>query len=323
MSGQALHHVVLAEASRDVVPAAVSLARRLPAGADLVFADRGDPAAPLDAPAHAARPRPYRLLVVGLDLPPATAAGTAERFRRDPAEETWWIDANDWAPPEEAAIRALCGDRWIHVPDTHHPFSAVEAAATRLGLPPDPMGEKLRALVERRLDAGEEARWGRAWRDALDAAEGGPLELQQVVRPLREGFVEEVGVLDRAEGEALRLQVDDWMAHSRVITVPAAGASVALVILPREGSAPRGLLTEAVLEKTGAELALFLYDRAEVAHVEGARHGAARPTDVRPAVERMLSLPWARRDRLRPGSATLRLEGAPPDAMERLVAALA
>jgi hypothetical protein len=316
-----LRNVVLAESSRGAVLAAISLVRRLPGGGDLFFAVRNALAEALSMPAHRSRATPYRLIVVGPDLPPG-AREVVNAFDNDRASEIWWLDANDWSGPEEEAVRRLAGPRWRNRPVTHHPFPAVEAAKEPLALGDDPFTGKLHALAEGTLPEADEKEWGAIWRDAIDALSGRPLELIDSVQPLVHGLPGGLGVLDRGGAEALRSEVDELVGQSRLFQFPAGGARAVLLVMPSPGKVPACTLAQKALEVSDADVALSLFDRGGIAILEGRRHGASPPTDVRALATRLLALPFVRRDRMSVGEAVVRLEDPPKDALERLVAAL-
>ena len=325
---QVVHNVVLGEASPGAVLAAISLARRIPGGAALMFATRDDLAAALRMPAHRERARPYRLHVVGPDLIPEHRDEILAAFRDDPKHSLHWYDANIWTPADTIELdQATSHGSWFNVARTHHPFPAIEAAARSLGMLDDPFSAKLVELAEERLSAKEEAEWGRPWRDTLESLTGSPLALIETVRPLLHGMPAEMGTLDRGEGDALRSEIDGLLHNSRLMQIPVGegdglSGKAVLLVLPEPRHQPATPIAIAAMAATGCNLALILYDRGDRAMLVGRRHGASPPLDVRPAFERLLRLPFAHRDRLLRGYAQVRLVDPPKDALERLVAGL-
>ncbi len=313
-------NVVLAESSRDAVLAAVSLARRLPGGAELAFATRERLDAALKTPRHRDRKEPYRMIVLGPDLARDRHEEIARTLRDDPAERIDWIDANEWEGPGDLTRG---GGVWVNRPVTHHPFAAIDAAAAALSLADDPFTADLIRIAE-----GDSGELSRVWRDALDVLADRPLELPASVKPLLHGILAEIAPADRLEGDAMGADIDDMVEKSRLTllagkeTGPEARKKTVLLVLPVAGRVPLGRLAEAALAKSGAEIALILFDRSDLAVISGKRHGASPPADVKPAMNALLALPFVKRDRLCPGTAVLRLEAAPSDAMHRLVAAL-
>lgn len=314
-------HVVVAESEPGCVLAAVSLARRLPRGADLVFVRRDDVGLLSRMPAHRNRPRDYRLLVVGLDR---LSVGDAQALRADPAVRIDWLDANEWTEDGASEVRELCrgGGAWFHAPRTHHPFPALEAAAGPLELAEDPFSATLLALAEERLPAEEEAAFGRVWRDALAALAARPLELISGVKPLVHGMPLEIGDYEATEAAGLRGEIDGLTGGSTILRVPVAGAAGVLLVSPAPGRIHEPSLAAAALARTGADVALSLFDSGNVALLFGRHRGGDPPVDVRPAVQRAMVLGWVRLDRLQAGSATLRFQDPPRDAARALVAAL-
>lgn len=301
--------------------AAVSLARRIPGGAELAFSRREHLDGALATPAHKARPRPYRLIVVGPDLAPEWREPMTAAFAADPAEQVWWLDANEWTEEGARALSAVVrgGGAWVNRPVTHHPFPAVDSAASALALGDDPFSATLRAIAEGSLHP--------EWQDALDTLAGRPHELPESVKPLLHGMVQELGVVDRGEGEAARAEIDTLIAGSRPMRVPIQGEGdtrlqAVLLVLPDTGSSPVFPLAAAAIAAAGTDAAVVLFDRGDFALLVGRRHGAQPPTSVARAMESVTRLEWARRDRLAPGFGVIRMVGAPKDALERLVAGL-
>lgn len=301
--------------------AAVSLARRIPGGAELAFSQREHLDGALATPAHQARQAPYRLLVVGPDLAPAWREPMTAAFAADPAEQVWWLDANEWTEEGARAVRGLVrgGGEWVNRPVTHHPFPAIDAAAAGLKLGDDAFSATLQAIAEGSAH--------REWEDALDTLAGSPHELPESVKPLLHGMVQEIGVVDRGEGEAARAEIDALIAGSRPMRVPLQGEGDTklqgvLLVLPDAGSTPVFPLAAAAIAAAGTDAAVVLFDRGDFALLVGRRHGEKPPTSVAPALEAVTRLEWARRDRLAPGFGVVRMVGAPKDALERLVAGL-
>lgn len=323
-----LANVVLGESSSDGVLASIALARRLPGGASLLFAPRAGLAAALTIPAHRERKQPYRLHVVGPDLAPETRAPTLATLRADPKRSLHWYDANLWTAEDAGEIRGLteaAGGTWFNVPETHHAFPAIDAAAERMSLAADPFAETLRALAERRLPDADEAEWGRAWRDTLETLGDHPLAIPGSVKPLLHGMPAELAPLDRGEGEALRAEIDHLFGATNILKVPCRGVGgecAALLVLPSSKHQPAVPMALEAIAKTGCDLAVVLFDRTHHAVLVGRRHGAEPPVEVRAPFDRMLSLPFVRRDRLLPGFGQVALVDPPRDALERLVAAL-
>lgn len=314
-------NVILAESSRDAVLAAVSLARRIPGGAELAFSQREHLDGALTTPAHAARRQPYRLIVVGPDLAPEWREPMIAAFAADRAEQIWWLDANEWTEEGARAVGGLVrgGGEWINRPRTHHPFPAVDAASSALALGDDPFSATLQSIAEGSAH--------REWQDALDMLAGRPHELPESVKPLLHGMIQEIGVVDRGEGEAARAEIDTMLAGSRFMRVPLQGSGDTtlqgvLLVLPDAGSLPVIPLAAAAIAVAGVDAGVILFDRGDFALLVGRRHGSEPPTSVSPAMEAVTRLGWARRDRLAPGFGVIRMVGRPKDALERLVAGL-
>jgi hypothetical protein len=327
-SGSVGRNVVLGESSPECVLAAVSLVRRIPGGADLFFGTREKLPAALAIPAHKNRERPYRLHVVGPDLPPGSHDATLAAFHADPAVSLHWYDANVWTPAGGAEINALCtkNGSWFNDTRTHHPFPAVDAASEPLNLAPDPFALVLRAMAEQTLSAADDEAFGRAWRDALDFLSTAPLELVDSVRPLIHGMPLEIGVIDRGEGEALRAELAGLVANSRLMRVPVRETELGqavLLVLPGSGRIPPAAIArEALNACPEAGLAFVAFDRGDRVYLQARHRGAEPPLDVRATFERLLELPFAQRDRLRRGSASVLLVDPPKNALEQLVSRL-
>ncbi|HVO30571.1 MAG TPA: hypothetical protein VMV18_07540 [bacterium] len=319
-----VHNVVLGETTPDAVLAAISLARRIPGGAPVMFAPRDGIKAALTTPAHLQRPRPYRLHVVGHDLARETREETIAALENDPRHSLHWYDANVWTPEDRAVVETLTSHgSWFNVPKTHHPFPAIDAAAAPLALEPDPFTETLLAMAEARLAPADEEAWGLAWRDTLEVLADHPLSVPATVKPLLHGMPAELAPLDRAEGEALRAEIDHLFGGASLVKVPAGSLGTAvLLVLPSSRHQPAVPMAQAAMKRTGCEVALVLYDRSHHAVLVGARHGAEPPVDLRPAFEKLLLLPFVRRDRLLRGFAQVALVETPKDGLERLVAGL-
>ncbi len=323
-----VRNVVLGESSPGAILAAVSLVRRIPGGADLMFANRDDLPRALQSPAHRNRQQPYRLHVVGPDISPTLHDETLAAFAEDPFHSLHWYDANIWTPDATIELDALTArGSWFNVARTHHPFPAIDAAARPLQLLDDPFAKKLLALAEGGLSESEDSDWGKAWRDSLEALSGGGLGIIDSVKPLLHGMPAELGVLDRGEGEALRSEVDDLLKNSRMIQIPVGegdglSGKAALLVLPDARHQPATAMAEAALAVCDCGFALVGYDRGDHAILVGRRRGAEAPVDVRPAFERLLRLPFVRRDRLMRGYAVVRFLDPPKDALERVVAGL-
>lgn len=314
-------NVIVAESEPESVLAAVSLARRLAGGADLVFLRRDETRLLFTMPSHKNRAQPYRLLFVGLDGLPASDAAL---LAKDPAVSVHWLDANEHDDAGAAAVRALVrgGGTWHNVPRSHHAFDAIDAAAGDLGLADDAFAAKLRALAESRLPSEEDEAWGRDWRNALAALASRPLELISGVKPLVHGMPREIGDYEQIEGAALAGEIAALMDGSTLIKLPLRIGQTVLLIAPGPHGVHAGALADEAMRRTGAEVALSMFDHGSFALVRGRRRGADAPVSVTTVAELVRELPWIRPERRQPGSVLLRFVMPPKDAAQALVAAL-
>lgn len=313
-------NVVVAESEPACVLAAVSLARRL-GGADLVFVRREHPGLLFEMPAHKNRTRPYRLFVLGLDrLSPEDAA----KLDADAATSVHWLDANELTPEAGAAIAARCrgGGTWTNAPKTHHPFPAIEAAASALALTADPFSDTLLAMAEERLSPEDEAAFGAPWRDALAAMSSRPLELISAVKPLVHGMPREIGEYEVIEGAGLRGEINSLVDGSTLIRLPLGIGPTVLLVQPAPERLHTGSLADTAIARTRADVAICLFDVGDIAYLRTRRQGAEPPVSVKTAVERARRIPWVSVERLMPGSALLRFKDAPKEAARAFVAAL-
>ncbi len=316
--------VILADSSPESVAAGVSLARRLPATTSLAFAPRDRLHAALEAPAHARRDRPYRLIVVGADLPVASRLATVPALARDPASTVDWIDANLWSDTDAVLVRRVCrGGAWFNDPSEPSPFRALGSAAGSLGLRDDPFSEALQKIA--RCEVGADRRL-LAWRDALEGLRAHPLELPASVAPLVAGDLEGMLVPDRLEAEALRHRIDELAAGTSWVRFPVLSPTggrktAVLVVLPSAGAIPAESFAHEAIDRAGADLAVVLADRGNVARIVGRRRpGGAEEVAFTETLLRRL--PWVVRDRLRRDLAGFLWVDPPTDAITRFVAAL-
>lgn len=319
-------NVIVAESEPVCVLAAVSLARRLDSptgatGSDFVFVRRDDPGLLFRMPAHTNRTLPYRLLVLGLD---PFAPELAAKLDADPAASVHWLEANELTADAGGSLAARCrgGGSWIHAPRTHHPFPAIEAAASVLSLAGDPFSDTLLAMAEERLAPEDESAFGKTWRDALAALAARPLELISAVKPLVHGMPREIPEYESVEGAGLRSEIDSLIDGSTLIRLPLAIGPTVLLVQPAPDRLHTGTLADTALARTKADIAVCLFDTGDLALLHGRRRGAEPPVSVTSAVERARRIPWVAVERLQPGSALLRFKNPPKEAARAFVAAL-